>query len=768
MQEDRKLIICPNETKVDILNNYNNSLHNIKFMSKKEFFDNYFFSYDYNAIFYLMKKYNYQLDVCRVYLNNLYVIDINKDYNDSKLNFLKNIKKELIENKLLYINNNFINYISKFKIEVSNYYDLDKYEENILNYKFEIPKVELKFPVYEFNSMEEEINFVCLKIIDLINSGIDINKIYLTNVSSDYLYTIDKLFKYYNIPINLNFNNSIYGTKVVQDYLKTGEIDLENKDKNIINKKLINVIGDLSSLDENDELYKKILIDKLKNTSFSNSKLNNAVNIKDFYKSTFKDSDYVFVLGFNQDSLPKMEKDISYINDSIRDEVNMYTTTEVNVRNKELVAYLLSKIKNIYVSYKLSSPFSAFYKSSLIGDLGLEVIKDNSDCYNHSNFYNKLRLGEKLDLFNLYGEESSYLKELNTHYSIPYKTYNNIYTGINKDLYLKNLPETLKLSYTSLNSYNECKFKYYVRNVLKIEDYEDTFAAFVGSMYHNILSLYRREDFDLEKEYNAYLEKRDLSLKEKLFLVRIKKDLVLLIDVLKKQQLLTGYDDYLVEKKAEVVLDKPVSVVFMGYIDKIMFYKKVEDTYFSIVDYKTGYIDTHIEPMKYGLHMQLPVYLYLIHYSKIFTNPIFTGIYYQNILFNYPSWSTKLEKEKADRYLLNGYSTDSVDVLARFDSTYEDSSYIKSMKYKDEKGFGTYSKVMDNDTLYSLIDYTKKHIDKKVDEILDGDFSINPKVYAGSNVSCDFCSFKDLCFMKDKDLVYLSKVDDLSFLGGEE
>ena len=768
MQEDKKLIICPNDIKIDILNNYNDSLHNIKFMSKKEFFDNYFFSYDYKAIYYLMKKYNYQLDVCKVYLNNLYVIDINKEYNDSKLNFLKDLKIELIENNLLSFNNNFKNYISKFKLEVFNYYDLDKYEEEALNYKFDIPKVELNIPVYEFNSMEEEVNFVCLKIIELINNGIDINNIYLSNVSSDYFYIIRKLFNYYNIPINLNSRDSIFGTKIVQDYLKTGEIDLENKDKIIINKKLVSVLADLSNLEEDDYVYKKILIDKLKSTCLSNSKLSNAVNIRDFYKSSFKDTDYVFVLGFNQDSLPKMEKDISYINDSIRDEVNMYTTTYLNTRNKEIVAYLLSKIKNIYLSYKLSSPFSSFYKSSLIGDLGLEVIKDNSDKYNHSNFYNKLRLGEKLDLFNLYGEESSYLKELNTHYSIPYKTYNNIYTGINNDLYLKNLPYPLKMSYTSLNSYNECKFKYYIRSVLKIEEYEDTFAAFVGSMYHNILSLYRREGFDLEKEYNNYLEKRELSLKEKLLLVRIKKDLVELIEVLKKQQLLTGYDEYLVEKKAEVVLDKPVSVVFMGFIDKIMFYKKVEDTYFSIVDYKTGFIDTHIEPMKYGLHMQLPVYLYLIHYSKIFNNPIFTGIYYQNILFNYPTWSPKLEKEKADRYLLNGYSTDDVSIISRFDSTYEDSSYIKSMKYKDEKGFGTYSKVMDNDTLYSLVEYTKKHINKKVDEILDSDFSINPKVYAGSNVSCEFCSFKDLCFMKDKDLVYLSKVDDLSFLGGEE
>jgi ATP-dependent helicase/DNAse subunit B len=199
-----------------------------------------------------------------------------------------------------------------------------------------------------------------------------------------------------------------------------------------------------------------------------------------------------------------------------------------------------------------------------------------------------------------------------------------------------------------------------------------------------------------------------------------------------------------------------------------MYYKKVEDTYFSIIDYKTGTIDTHIEPMKYGLHMQLPVYLYLIHYSKIFTNPIFTGIYYQNILFNYPTWSPKLEKEVKDRYLLQGYSTDDTSILERFDSTFEESEYIKSMKYNAEKGFGHYSKVMDNDTLYELIKYTKKHIEDKTDEILSSDFKIDPKVYAGENISCKFCTYNDLCFMKEKDLVYLDKQEDLSFLGGEE
>lgn len=767
--ENNLLIVCPNEEKLRILEDLNkeNDFYNVKFMTKNEFMNNYYFSYGEEALYYLVKKYNFNLDVAKVYLNNLVVVLEDKEYKSSKLNFLKKLKLELIENNLLNFNYNFKSYLADKSIKVINYYDLDKYEEEALGYSVQVPASFINAPVVEAGTMEAEVNHVCLKILKLLEEGVDINKIYLCNVSSDYLYTINKLFGFYKIPINIDFKDSIYSTKVVKDYLETGEIDLENKDKNVINRKLINVISSLCNLEE-DEITRKILIDKLKCTYLPSVKMNNAVNIKDLFKSTFGDDEYVFVLGFNQDSLPKMNKDIAYIDDKTKEEVAMYSTSYLNKREKEVVVYLLSRIKNLYLSYKLSSPFASFYKSSLITDLGLEVIKADPDEYKHSNIYNELRLAEKLDKFNLFGEKDEHLLELNTHYNVPYKTYSNRYTGINNDIYLKNLPYPLKLSYTSLNSYNECKFKYYIKNVLKLDDYSDTFAAFIGSMYHKILSLYRHSNFDFDTEYKKYLETRELSLKEKLLLVRIKRDLLDLIEVLKKQQLLTGYDEELNEAKAEVVLDKNVAVAFIGYIDKIMYYKNIEDTYFSIVDYKSGFIDTHIEPLKYGLHMQLPVYLYLIHYSKIFSNPIFTGIYYQNILFNYPTWSEKLEQDKKNRYLLNGYSTDDTGILARFDSTYEESELIKSMKYKEDKGFGTYSKTMSDDTLLDLVKYTKKHIEDKVDEILESDFRINPKVYVGKNVSCEFCSFKDLCFMKEADLNYLEKVDDLSFLGGEE
>ena len=760
--KDNSLIICPNQTKTKILKELSQTkkLVNIKFMTKEEYKKIYYFSYDDKSLAYLIKKYNYNIDVARVYINNLYAIDENKTYKSPKLNFLKDLKKELIREGLLIYNNTYKEYLKTKNIIVKNEYNLEKYEEEMLGIKEEhVPEKTITAPVMECNTLEEEVNQVCLEIINLLKKGADINKIYLTNVSTDYLYTIKSLFSFYHIPININFNYSIYSTKVVKDYLNTKELDLENKDKKSINKKLINILSDLSFLDENSKEYKILLTDKLKNTFTSPVNLKNAITIKDLYKESF-----------NQDELPKMEKDISYITDKEKDEVSLYKTDYLNKRNKNNLVYILSNIKNLYLSYKLTSPFKSYYKSSLITDLSLNIVKPKLDSYNSSNIYNELRLASYLDLYHLYGEKNKDLSKLYTHYQIPYKTYSNVFTGINNDEYLTNLPYPLKLSYTSLNAYSECKFKYYIRHVLKLEPYTDTFQTYIGSMYHYILSVYKKTNFNFEEEYQKYLEKRDLSLKEKLLLIRIKKDLLKLIDILNKQDLITGYNDAYYEKKIDIDLKKKVSVIFTGSIDKIMYYQNIEDTYFSIIDYKTGSIDTHIEPMKYGLHMQLPVYLYLIHYSKAIKSPIFTGIYYQNILFNYPTWSKDIEKVKKDQYLLQGYSTDDISILSRFDSTYEKSEYIKSMSYNEEKGFGTYAtkKVLSNDTLYDLLDYTKNYISKETDNILSADFTINPKVYSNVNISCAFCSFKDICYMKEKDLVYLEKQNDLSFLGGDE
>ena len=51
-------------------------------------------------------------------------------------------------------------------------------------------------------------------------------------------------------------------------------------------------------LDSNSEIYKIILKDRLKHTYFPSKKYKNAVNIVKLSKYSFRDDEYVFVLGF--------------------------------------------------------------------------------------------------------------------------------------------------------------------------------------------------------------------------------------------------------------------------------------------------------------------------------------------------------------------------------------------------------------------------------------------------------------------------------------
>ena len=108
---------------------------------------------------------------------------------------------------------------------------------------------------------------------------------------------------------------------------------------------------------------------------------------------------------------------------------------------------------------------------------------------------------------------------------------------------------------------------------------------------------------------------------------------------------------------------------------------------------------------------------------------------------------------------LEGYSTDNENILSKFDTTYNDSKLIKGMK-TTSKGFSTYSKVLNDEEIDSMINNTDKLINEGIDKILEGDFTINPKVIDGTNVSCSFCEYKDICYLREKDITYINREED--------
>lgn len=745
--ENIDIIICPYDTKRYLLKKISDEhiLYNITFYTKEEFISKYYFSYDLKTINYLMNKYKYNIDVCISYLENMYYIE-DKDYKNNKLKLLSKLKKELLDNNLLYINNLFKKSLKDKNIKVLNYYNLDKYLEDDLNYHYNYNGT-LSNKIHKYNKIEDEISSTCIKILKLINKGIDINNIYLS-CDDNYLYLVKKIFNYFNIPINLNDKESIYSLKEVSNYLIDKDI---NKLSPSTKKKILRIETDLAFIKDEDT-YNKLLIHNLKNTYIDNIKYKDGVNKINIYNKYFTKDDYLFLLGFNSNII-RLEKDDNLIKDKYKNEVNLYNTTYKNKRNKSSLINIINNIKNITISYSNESSFEEFLECPLIKEYDLDVIEEETSFNNYSDIYNKLLLTKGLDNYYKYNEKKDYLDDLYSHYKIPYKKYSNKFDSIN---YKSN---NIKLSYTSLNSYNECPFKYYLNYILKVDDYSSNFNTLIGSLYHEVLSHVYDKDFDLDKYYNDYLKSVEVSNIEKILLKRIKKELINFIKVINKQKEYTEYHNYLLENKFETIIKDKIEIIFHGFIDKVSYL----DNKFSIVDYKSGNIDTDILLMKYGLHMQLPSYLYLINKNSNIN--LFGGIYYQKILFNYPKWSSdenKLKKSYIDNTKLIGYSTNNLERLEELDNTYTNSKLIKSMSYSDK--FSSYTKLLSDEDVEDLIKYTEKIIKNTANNICNGNFNIEPKQYKNKNITCEYCPYKDICFYKEEDIKELDLVEDLSFL----
>ena len=779
--KDNTIIICENNTKISLLKELTNSFLNIKFYTKKEFLDNYLFKYDEKTIYYLISKYSYKIDVCKMYLYNLKYIDINKVYKSNKLNYLVNLKKELDANNLLIYNNEFEKELKGYSIIVLNYLYLDNYEIDIFNklkasiinnkgnYKIE--------KVYACKNDEEEIDFVCKKICELIHNNVDINKIKIMGIDSSYYNNLLRISNFYNLPINIPSNNSLISNSIVKIFLNNLNKGLDNaiesiidEDENIVNK-VISICNKYVNLND-DEIKYNLIIEDLKNTKINNFNYKNYIDIIDF-NDYVNDNEYIFLMNFNNGVIPSIIKDENYITDNIKDEVNLKTTTEIN---KEIKVYQINKllsIKNLVITYKKADSKGECYPSSLIKELNIKEEEiDNNILESYSYDLDSIKLCICEDKYHKYGiVTDDYLIYKNNLKDIKYNTYDNKYKGIDKNILLDYLNNKLTLSYSTISNYYKCGFRYYLTNILKLDKYEDSFEAFIGSIFHDVLEKCFKDNLNIEEEINNYVKEkgRILTIKERFYLHKIKADIEFVINILNKQNNYIGLDQTLYEQN--IVLEKENNVKFIGFIDKLLYKEENDKTYVAIIDYKTGNVDTNLELVPYGLNLQLPIYLYLVSKSHLFNNIEFVGFYIQYIL----SKDIKKIKDKTcldqyeDNLKLVGYSNSSVHTLSLMDNTYEKSMLIKSMSIKQGGNFSSNAKVLSNDKINNLINETEKIIDKGIKEILDGKFDINPKQieFAKEIEGCKYCKFKDICFKKEKDIVMLKK-GNLDYLGGEE
>ena len=775
--KDNSIYVVPSNVKKEILLNLNdNKLINTKFISLDELINRLTFSYDEKSIIYLMNKYDIKEEVAITYLENLKYID-EDDYDNESIKKLIEIKKKLEENNLLikdeyidmFLDNKDIyiygyDYISKFNKKY-----LDKINAKIIEKEYK----DYKHDIYEFNYIDDEIEYVANKIIDLINDGIDINNIKICNINDDYIIPIKRIFNLYNIPIDINNDNSIYNTLIIKDFLdyyKSNPVetcldyikekyDLTDDNNNYIYNKLIGILNKYSDINMDNLIY------DFKHTTTKKTILKNKVEIVNLKNNSFNDNEYVFLMNFNSSTIPVNYKDDDYISDEIKEKLGLETSKELNKIEREIDINIIKSIKNLFITYKLKTPYEDFMMSNL--DLGYEVKSIHVEN-KYSNKMNYFKLSIKLDNLIKFGSKDDDLDYLYSLYrDIKYRKFDNSFKGIdNKDL-MKLLNNKLSLSYSSMNNFYRCGFRYYLENILYLSKEEKTFAIDIGNIFHELLSKSFTGDFNLDIEFDKAVENKTLP-KEKFFLNKLKDELKFVIDTIKYQNTFSSLDKALYENKVYVNKSGSIKLTFTGTIDKLLYKEDGDKTYVVIIDYKTGNPDINLNNSIYGLDLQLPVYLYLTKNMDI-KNVEVIGFYLQHILDN------EINKEKGKNYTnikkdklkLLGYTVNDESKISLFDKNYFDSEVIKSMKMSSN-GFSAYTKLISDEEIDKLISLTEKHIDNAFTKVLEGDFSINPKRIENDLVSCKFCKYKDVCFRREENITNLKEHKNLDFLKGGE
>lgn len=784
--ENDSILIVPSQIKEKILTEMDkkSKLFNVKLMEINEFKRKYFFDYTTETIFYVMKHYNYDYEFSLDIINNLYFLS-SEIYDHEKLKFLLNIKNELINNNLLIFDNVFKIALENKKIYVYGYDYINNFYKKMfstLNVNYIDQNIsKFNHDIMEFDTIQDEVIFVANKICELIENKIDLNKIKIINPSSDYNATIKRIFNLFNLPFYFN-NNYLISTKISNNFFEILSNDIVETLEKL--KETISLNDELEQTEYNQIVkicnkynwcsnfldIKNNLIYEFSNTKIDIKKEANYIEFVSLENNFFYDDEYVFLIGFNQNTYPKTVKDDDFFNDEVKKFLSLETTTEINKINYNILVNKLYSIKNLFISYKLKSPFNSFYRSQIIDDLNLNVVK-NYNCNIHYSVLNdKLNLATILDNYLKYGEESQDLELLYSNYpSINYKTYNNQYTKIDENLFRKYLNNKLSLSYSSINNFYKCSFRYYMENILNLQISSNEFSLFIGNLFHYILSIMYNEDFNFSDSFETYVNENYEfnTYKERFFINKLKKELEFIIDNIKEQDKFTSFDSHKFEQLIKIDLSKDnYDITFKGIIDKISYKKEAGNTLISIIDYKTGNPNLNLNNIIYGIDMQLCIYAYLSSKLKLFANPLLVGIYLQKILNNEININKNKQyiTMKQENLKLQGYSNSNESILKVFDNTYTDSKLIKGMKVSS-KGFYAYSKVFDQAMLNSILNIVENNIDEARDKILNREFYINPKKIGVKNlIGCENCTYKELCFMTEDNIINLKEYKNLEFL----
>lgn len=266
--------------------------------------------------------------------------------------------------------------------------------------------------------------------------------------------------------------------------------------------------------------------------------------------------DGVIIVDFNENYVPKVNQKDIYLNSALKSKLNLPTRSDRERLQKHLYLSLITKAKKAFISYTVEEP-----KSRFIYDLGLQEAKEIN--YSTKNFFNA----------------SSYEPGIETQLEFD--------------------PTAYRWSATMLQTFLQCRVKFYLRYHKKIKEAE-TDSINEGAILHDVLA--KSENFSYNCLASEITKAAPDSLHKELWLQKIEPFV----------EFHKSYDAKVVAKELqkEGVID---GLLFSGRADRI---DLAQDGKHLLIDYKSGNINNRMRNIENETDFQMVIYSILFKEFK--------------------------------------------------------------------------------------------------------------------------------------------------------
>ncbi len=768
----KNIIIAPSSYHQFLLKELrkNDSFFDVKIYSKEDLIKDYFGKYDEKIILEIIKKIHITYELAKNYVDYFpYITSCNNEKQSFLLSLKEKFHAEEFFSKNLYLKEA----LKDSNALIYGYSENDrllKYvlDECLVSYKFKKNNHDFYPIVTSFSMIEDEVFYCLNKIASLIKDGVDSNDIYLMNVADEkYLYYLNLFAPSFNLKINKIDENSLFLSGFCTEFFKKYQESVspimiidELKEK-YQGDDVFDKIYDIIFTYYDEELpynnQKDIYISVIKKYGIRGPLYKNAINVIAGNGLPIEHK-HIFVLKMDS-SFPFVYVDKDFLIDKEKQGTLLETSLEKSNLERETLLDFLRSDNYFYYSFTNMINGKKNYPSPLIDNPSKQIEESVLPDTFYSLFYMKNKFVQALDLSYLYRERSDAL-DLEKNIKIPYRTYDNQFSGIsyeNKGF--------LRVSYSSMNDYSNCPFKYYASRLLKLNEYEEKFSQILGTMIHKILEDIYEKDYDFEKTFEReYLFNKDkFSLRDQILLENIKISLDNAINILRKHYFeYLDNPSYLSEKEISFNIDE--KTIINGKVDKVI----VTKDYYLVIDYKTYSLNFSPKYLDKGIGMQLPIYGLLLDHYRPLENKKAAGYYLNVVLSNsMKDKYTDLDKVCPSFLQLNGVTiTDDIDINQIDKSLMNnDKSYFimglssipdgrQNNRISTRSGFEAYK-----ETCYQVIL-------NNIYDIRHSKFEISP-AQKGSDIACSFCDYRDICYVNKKQIRKLdvSEEDDDELLG---